>query len=984
MSPQMLSVLLLVFSAVGMAVERVAADAPRCDFPQRRITVDGNPADWDHVVPNRVEGREHLWYGQGMTPEKWQDNGDLSYQWRGAWSGNKLYFLFEVTDDCLREPDQPSSYLCDCIEIYLDYAHRGGQRVTVLDGRADWFTKCDPRELRGFELHFLPSESPRVYLDHASQYALDKPQTERFQREWNGEVVTQRTASGYLMEIGLSVPGLAPQAGHVLGVETGVCDDDGQGRESIQMWTGTKSDFWLSMDEYGEVTLSDQDVPREGPADTKSFGTLDSGAVVSVIKTPDDRWGLRVSGARTASVTQPAPVCIELSDRADEPVQSGYDSVGIVDGEAVGRARVTVASQLHIDVEDRWSVAGTVLRVTRTLRVTGNAPAGFVSGVTLPIDGALSWPQVSWFAPGMIYGGFDHLTDTAIGGKSCYRPGDFTVRIREDRLPAPLLAAYFQDGSSLAVLNPAPRGDTIAADAHDVTGETLVDERFQFGAIGAEEKAGGIRLGYWFPGTEGQVTYAGNTYPGGHLHQWRRRYHPLNEGLVQHYQVCFRFDSAHSFSNCYRSAWRWAWQSLDPQVTHHDIDEARHQIVDVLSACVVQCEGRTGIPNFIDTGSKDLQRADRKAILGFCGKCLEAARFLLREAVLDDTPRGRRLRQQAESIVESFLVLKIDPPIGEGFRLDSGEPACAIGDREVFLRSFGDDLKALLQAYQEEQRLGRDHPEWLAWCRRFGDWLLTQQQPGGGFPRTWKPGSGEVVSASPNSSYNAVPLLVLLAHCTSDRKYLAAAISAAEYCWQNGQSQGRFVGGTIDNPDVLDKEAATLSLEAYLALYTATAEERWIERAKAAADFAETWIYVWNVPMPADDQNPDIHWKHGVPTVGVQLISSGHSLVDAYMAFDTDEFARLYQITGDKHYLDVARLLLHNTKNMLALPGRTFDLTTPGWQQEHWSLAPRRGYGLHRGWLPWVATSQLNGIFGLMDLDGDLYHDLAGEPGGDR
>ena len=135
MSPQMLSVLLLVSSAVGMAVERVAADAPHCDFPQRRITVDGNPADWDHVAPNRVEGREHLWYGQGMTPEKWQDNGDLSYQWRGAWSGNKLYFLFEVTDDCLREPDQPSSYLCDCIEIYLDYAHRGGQRVTVLDGR---------------------------------------------------------------------------------------------------------------------------------------------------------------------------------------------------------------------------------------------------------------------------------------------------------------------------------------------------------------------------------------------------------------------------------------------------------------------------------------------------------------------------------------------------------------------------------------------------------------------------------------------------------------------------------------------------------------------------------------------------------------------------------------------------------------------------------------------------------------------------------
>jgi hypothetical protein len=85
--------------------------------------------------------------------------------------------------------------------------------------------------------------------------------------------------------------------------------------------------------------------------------------------------------------------------------------------------------------------------------------------------------------------------------------------------------------------------------------------------------------------------------------------------------------------------------------------------------------------------------------------------------------------------------------------------------------------------------------------------------------------------------------------------------------------------------------------------------------------------------------------------------------VDAYRAFDADEFARLWQLTGDEHHRDVAPLLLHNTKNMLALPGRTFDLGTPGWQQEHWSLAPRRG------WLPWVATSQLNGIFGVLDMD---------------
>ena len=204
--------------------------------------------------------------------------------------------------------------------------------------------------------------------------------------------------------------------------------------------------------------------------------------------------------------------------------------------------------------------------------------------------------------------------------------------------------------------------------------------------------------------------------------------------------------------------------------------------------------------------------------MGFTGKNLEAACFLLREADLDPTQRGERLRRQAEAIIDSFLRLHVSPPAGEGFSLDDGRPVCAIGNREVFLRSFGDDIKALLRAYRHERTLGRDHPGWLQWCRHFGDWLLAQEQPAGGFPRSWQPGTGKVVSASPSASFNAIPLLTLLSQTTGEPKYLQAAVRAAEFCWNHGQASGQFVGGTIDNPDVLDKEAGTLSLEAYLAL----------------------------------------------------------------------------------------------------------------------------------------------------------------------
>ena len=425
-------------------------------------------------------------------------------------------------------------------------------------------------------------------------------------------------------------------------------------------------------------------------------------------------------------------------------------------------------------------------------------------------------------------------------------------RLCEDRLPAPLLAGRFADGTTLGVLNPAPHGDTTAADGNSVQGGVMTDERFRIGAIGAEEQGRRLGLGYWFPGSEGEVTYAGNTYPGGQLHQWRRRFHPLRDGFEQRYAVAFRFGHAGGLAACCRETWRWAWQTLQPQVNAQDIPTARARIVDALAANVVEASDRAGIPNAVSAVPGPEHR-DAKTVMGFTGKALESAEFLLAEARLDNTARSVELRRKAERIIASFLRLKMAPPEGEGFVIATGQPTTALSHAP-------------------------GHPE------------------------------------------------------------------------------------------------------AYLLLFETTGERKWLDRARVAADLAETWIYLWNVPLPADADDGRLHWKQGVPTTGLQLIATGHSLVDAYMAFDADEFARLYRHTGDEHYRDVARILLHNTKAMVALPAHPYDLRGLGWQQEHYSFAPPRGLGLHRLWLPWVATSQLNGIFGLMEFDPPLFENLAGHP----
>jgi len=322
------------------------------------------------------------------------------------------------------------------------------------------------------------------------------------------------------------------------------------------------------------------------------------------------------------------------------------------------------------------------------------------------------------------------------------------------------------------------------------------------------------------------------------------------------------------------------------------------------------------------------------------------------------------------------------PLQGAGYDLKTGKPWEPEHDwLAPWLRNVTEDMRVLMRAYRRERALGRQHPEWFNWVKQYVDWLIQQQRQDGSYPRRWKRGSDEVAEASGTTSYNPVPLLVLMTEETGDPKYRQSAIRAAEYVWSNWGTRGVFIGGAIDNPNITDKEAGMLSMEAYLSLYESTREPRWLERAKAAADFAESWIWIWNLPMPADADDAKLHYKKGVPTIGVQGITAAASGgVDEYLDWAVPSYAKLYRLTDDPHYLDVARVLLHGTKSMVALPGRQYDLKGIGWQQEGWRLGPGgagRGTSGHRFWLPWISANHLHGIVGLEEYDPALFRQLS-------
>jgi hypothetical protein len=718
-------------------------------------------------------------------------------------------------------------------------------------------------------------------------------------------------------------------------------------------------------------------------SDRVDLGRLQTGAMVSFVRAGDE-WGLAIAGAAAPRISQPKPVRIEVfrSEQDIRQLATGYRNLQESGSGIDALAEIGCGDGVVFRVKDRWSLAGAVVSVSRQVDVVGNAQGGFYSSVVLTVDPAVRWSQVNYLAPGALYGDPNYNGARSVGGAQNYAAHRF--QMREDVLPAPLFALSFSNGASVAVLNPLPRGDT-TLDETRLARPVITDARLAFGALGVwQADSGPIEFGFWLPGTTSSL---GGRRAGPAGPRWIRRYHPITQGVTHDYQVSFRFGQNESFRDVTRNTWRWAWNTLNPPTLYTDIEQIRRVLTDHLAAQANTIDGRTAMPFVVNTLTDEKQWNYTMVAMGFVGKDLECADQLLREGDRDKTERGRKMRQTGLAIISSLIqALPTVPLQGTGYDLATGKPWS--GDRQEWvapwLRNATEDMRVLMRAYQREKAQGRQHPEWFNWVKQYADWLIQQQRPDGSFPRCWKPGSSEVQEASGTTSYNPVPLLVLLSEETRDLKYKESAIRAAEYVWANWGTRGVFIGGAIDNPNITDKEAGMLSMEAYLSLYDSTREAKWLERAKAAADFTESWIWIWNVPMPVDANDSQLHWKKGVPALGFQSITAAVTgSVDEYLDWAVPSYAKLYNLTKDPHYLDVARILLHDTKQMVALPGRRYDYKGIGWQQEGWRMGPGgngRGVGGHRFWLPWVSANHLYGITGLEEYDPALFKKLCTKP----
>ena len=206
---------------------------------------------------------------------------------------------------------------------------------------------------------------------------------------------------------------------------------------------------------------------------------------------------------------------------------------------------------------------------------------------------------------------------------------------------------------------------------------------------------------------------------------------------------------------------------------------------------------------------------------------------------------------------------------------------------------------------------------------------------------------------------------------TGEQKYKDAALRAAEFSYNELYLKlGKYVGGTPDNPNTVDKEAAIFALYGFNAIHEVTGDPKFLKAAEHAANCAMSWTYCYDFAIPNRDEkdaakNP---FTQGGIT-GFSIIATGHSGADNFIAYMFYEMYKLYIKTGNKLYLHMAKLLQNNTKLNTDFDGR-MNYKYHAFMPEATNVADLafRSVSL---WLPWASIANIEPIIHLEEAFGE-------------
>ena len=217
-------------------------------------------------------------------------------------------------------------------------------------------------------------------------------------------------------------------------------------------------------------------------------------------------------------------------------------------------------------------------------------------------------------------------------------------------------------------------------------------------------------------------------------------------------------------------------------------------------------------------------------------------------------------------------------------------------------RTLAEATLFFIRAIALEQRHGVEHTGWVDAVADNLRFVVERQDETGNLGAYYRHDTGDVVERGSAAGILWIPALVEGAAVLDDPRLLMAAQRAGEH-YATFVEDALIYGAPEDVHLAPTSEDANNALMAYIALYEADRQDRWLRLAAQSADWMMTFRWTYNIAF-------DPHTLLGhydFRTRGADQASPSNQHLGSYGLICLGELVRLWRYTGDDHYLHRAR-----------------------------------------------------------------------------
>ncbi len=724
--------------------------------------------------------------------------------------------------------------------------------------------------------------------------------------------------------------------------------------------------------------VTSPDTSTDNPTTNEPI-TLSAGDYTLIFEKSDGKWGFSVSddtGVQFINKTPASVTTVTSINAVPVTAVSGYDSVKTEKNSVICKSKLTSDGGSVFEFIDTYRIAENAFVLDRSVSVSkvGSREKGFATVFSVSDSVCGKKSDYEYFIPSIIYKDSSCLGSGAIMAKLT----DVNY-VKETRCGTPLaMLRGKDDGYSIALVHVNPE---LSSTANRYTNTYLVSNTQQYGSIGftLDSRAS---VDFVWPSTETPVSYVTTGTV--------RRYHEIAEDTVQSYILGIIPAKSDLYNDAMVNTYLSALSLSSPNVEENiDLDKVYSLNMELYNELYLKYNGTgskysSGYPFAVNV--KDFSKFYAVSFqMGFIGAQTAIASELVREGVLNGNSAALEKGREILNFWTADYVYKdVLPP--SWWNPSNGGNAGGSTGYPSFLRCVVDGAEGILNAciYAESKEI--DCTQWKNAAIKIADFLVSSQNDDGSYYRAYNT-NGTVCTDTSSAAYQgtsklntpvAIRFLCSMYEYTGQSKYRDAAIKAAEYCYDELYLKiGKYVGGTPDNPNVPDKEAAIYALYAFSAIYDLTGDNKYYSALEHAAVSAMSWVYTYDyaVKYSSTTEYASLNIFENGNTAGWSIIATGHSATDVFGSNAYYELFRQYIRSGNKAYLTVAGLLQNNTKKAMDLDG-SLGYKYGGFALEACNTADWIFFTAENGvWLPWISAAFMEPMIKTEDKFGsyDIY-----------